>query len=556
VTRALAIAALACAACTTPATAIVVIVDAEPPVAAATASLRIEVRGAARGAAFGTDTQIFPVASPHYPVRVTVAPRDGDTSRRVDIVVTALSGAGARVVDEEVISDFAPGRVASLHVVLTDCCVHTTCPAMQTCRPSGASCGCVDPAIDITMLPDYDAGAPPDAGSRDGGFDGPATDAPGTDAPGTDAPPPDFGLDGGVDLGPLPDLGPGPCPATCSYPLSWQQSATALPGSVSPGALSVADMIHDHTRDAVLLATPDFELLPLERTGCLPTSLIAGGAVISGSMSAVAFGDLDRDGWDDALLVGDTGVHRELGAAGAVVDLGTASFVGGDATTTKTSALLSPDGTTLYVGTGASEVLVADTPFTSSTVTVRNHLTGAPDAPTRLALGRRFGGNVVLSVGARGDVWAYYGTATSMLALSIGGPATSLLAVDFDGDMSDEIVATTPVGPEFMIQSEGLAILELIQVVTGLGALDVDGDDIPELVYVDGSTASVHVTSITIDGTGIHSTPRSPIGVTGAATLTELVVADVDRDGLLDIVLVGTLSATDAPAIFVLTASC
>jgi hypothetical protein len=196
-----AIGALVAAACSsTPRTEVFVRVIAEPGVERQAASLTLGVRGAAASSpdVFGPATTFERRGDAlAFPLSIGIVPKDGDSSRRFEIVVSAMGADGTRVGEARARGTFVEGRTHLLELFLEDACIDTRCMATETCR-AGV---CEDAEVDVASLPLYEPGAPPDP--RDAGVDRVSLDADTDDDAALDAGPSDLGADdaGGDDAG-------------------------------------------------------------------------------------------------------------------------------------------------------------------------------------------------------------------------------------------------------------------------------------------------------------------------------------------------------------------
>ncbi len=239
----LALGAFAAAACTpTPRTEVFVVVEAEPGVALEAASLTIAVRGAAAASpeAFSPAT-VFERSGGAlaFPVSLGVVPKDGDASRRFEIVVTAAASGGDRVGEARARGTFVAGRTHLLRVELEDACIPVRCGATETCR-AGV---CEDAEVDVASLPLYGPGAPP--GPADAGADLDTRDADTTDADAPDSDTPDLGP---LDLG-VSDLGDDAGGLTRPPPSIW--AAWELPGTPPHARAYLYDAISTTVLDLV-----------------------------------------------------------------------------------------------------------------------------------------------------------------------------------------------------------------------------------------------------------------------------------------------------------------
>lgn len=187
-------------------TQVVVSMDAESAWRSAATEVRVVVRGAPAGDA-GFDTPVRDVTLMvgagqlyQFPVDVTVAPLEGDSTRRWSVDAIATNTETNATATVRVRGSYVSGRTLRVSLLFEDACAGVMCATDQTCR-AGA-------CVDATFNPE-----PLDAG----------TDA-GTDA-GVD-----LGVDGGVtDLGVTDEGMPtdGAIPLHCPSPTVWVPNSGA-----------------------------------------------------------------------------------------------------------------------------------------------------------------------------------------------------------------------------------------------------------------------------------------------------------------------------------------
>lgn len=185
-----------------PATGLVVVVDADPAIAARVGAIRVQTFEPAGTNAI--DTQLFEIGVRYrFPVSFGVTPRPGSAQVRVEAAGIDRTNA-TPFVFARATTRYVEGRVLTLSLVLWGACADrpTPCPLGTTCTSAG-ECDLRAAIVDPTNLPTYTASAdaqcppgmvrdrgvcvsPPDAGARS---DVPATDTPATDVPATDAGP-------------------------------------------------------------------------------------------------------------------------------------------------------------------------------------------------------------------------------------------------------------------------------------------------------------------------------------------------------------------------------
>ncbi|MFK7988850.1 MAG: hypothetical protein AB8I08_22720, partial [Sandaracinaceae bacterium] len=201
------IALLLLSACGSP-TEVTVEIEADTRVRSEATQLDIQVFGA------GPDTEFASVLertldAPTFPVRVTLAPRDGALDRRFRIEVVARDAMGATLASAQAEGRYQQGISERLQLELSEACTDIACDPGTVCVAGRCVAG--------------DAG-PRDAGPRDAGpTDGGPTDSGPTDSGPFDGGPFDGGpsdggpSDGGPSDGGPSDGGPsdGAPPSTC-----------------------------------------------------------------------------------------------------------------------------------------------------------------------------------------------------------------------------------------------------------------------------------------------------------------------------------------------------
>jgi len=161
------------AGCADNVTQVVVSVDAESSWGNDTTSVRVVVRGGAEGDA-GLDSPSRDVSlmvgageSYAFPIDVTVAPLDGDASRRWAVDATALNTVTNVTATVRVRGTYVSGRTLRVALVFENTCAGVTCDSDETCRAGS----CVDAGV---VTAPVDAGV--DAGPSDGGLDSEVSD--------------------------------------------------------------------------------------------------------------------------------------------------------------------------------------------------------------------------------------------------------------------------------------------------------------------------------------------------------------------------------------------
>jgi hypothetical protein len=192
------------AGCADKVTQVVVSIDAESSWRNDTTSVRVVVRGGAAGDAGlenpSRDVTLMVGAGESYtfPIDVTVAPLNGDVSRRWAVDATAVNTVSNATATVRVRGSYVSGRTLRVDLVFENTCAGIMCDSDETCR-AGA---CVDAGV---ITGPVDAGV--DAGPSDGGADGDVSDAGDTGVP-LHCPDPDIRvanpLDGTLDNSGIP----------------------------------------------------------------------------------------------------------------------------------------------------------------------------------------------------------------------------------------------------------------------------------------------------------------------------------------------------------------
>jgi hypothetical protein len=165
-----------------PRTEVMVVVDAEPSVAARAQSVHVTVLGGPRGTTLTSqaDQVLGGTTRPlHWPVTIALAPATNDSDRVFAVVAVASDSTGAALGTVRARSSWIPGRTLALPLLLEACCetIASTCSSDQTCR----SCACVSSDVPPTSLSDWtstDAGGSSDGAVASDGLDaGPPIDA-------------------------------------------------------------------------------------------------------------------------------------------------------------------------------------------------------------------------------------------------------------------------------------------------------------------------------------------------------------------------------------------
>lgn len=155
------------------ATEVLLEIDAEKGVQARADALEVTIRGGSADDELVAYTSEDPysVRRPAFPVRVGLVPRQGDATRRYDVVVVALDAEGDVVAQGRIVSGYIPGALRFARLVLEDSCIGAQfgCEAgdePRTCR-SGE---CVSARVHPHDLARDVVKAPPTGPSADANF--------------------------------------------------------------------------------------------------------------------------------------------------------------------------------------------------------------------------------------------------------------------------------------------------------------------------------------------------------------------------------------------------
>jgi hypothetical protein len=107
----------------------------------------------------------FPVSADR-PLPATFSIAAGHNPDQIALVDVAATKNGFTVVSREIQIQVPDDRVAALVVLLSSECLHTTCPAGQTCVPGEAMASCTSAGVDVSQLGPY---VPGDVGKIDAG---------------------------------------------------------------------------------------------------------------------------------------------------------------------------------------------------------------------------------------------------------------------------------------------------------------------------------------------------------------------------------------------------
>ena len=177
----------------TPATQLVVDIDAETLIRNRLHSLEIEVAAARHRDNIDEREETFreelvpeslDSEALTWPVRVVLTPKDGDARRVLELTATALGLEGRFVARARLVTGYVTNQIRYSRLVLETECFEVECGDLETCRVGGCTDAFVEPR-DLPLLPG--PGMMPDAGEAG--------------LPDT-GPEPDAGFDAGADAGP------------------------------------------------------------------------------------------------------------------------------------------------------------------------------------------------------------------------------------------------------------------------------------------------------------------------------------------------------------------
>ncbi len=177
----------------TPATQLVVDIDAEPFIRERLSQLEIVVTAARHRDNIDEREKTFEqLLEPNeneeasaWPVRLVLTPREADPRRVFELTATARDDDGNLVARARIVTGYVSHQIRYTRLVLEAECYETECGDLETCRVGGCTDAFVEPS-DLPLLPG------PDAAEGGAGDTGPGD--------------PDTGVDTGVDAG--PDAGP------------------------------------------------------------------------------------------------------------------------------------------------------------------------------------------------------------------------------------------------------------------------------------------------------------------------------------------------------------
>lgn len=183
-------------------TQLMMLLHAEPSVAADTASLRVEVESGRSltdlDSVFG-DLLRRPIA---WPIRLALVPRENDARRPFRVRVSALDSEGRVIVTSKILTSYVSGRTKLFELWLEESCRGVECGENERCRTAV----CIDEYVDPTELPEFtpgpmDSGADVDASVGDaGGADGGVPPDGATDEDSGTEPPADASMDAAMSM--------------------------------------------------------------------------------------------------------------------------------------------------------------------------------------------------------------------------------------------------------------------------------------------------------------------------------------------------------------------
>lgn len=118
-----------------------VVIEADQEVAARSSRVLFEVLTQEGEVALSEQLEL--VETP-FPIRRSVSPRGGDTSRVVTITARAINATGDTLTVARVIRSFVEGQTAEVRLRLYELCLGTTCPDGFTCLPIQGRAECLD----------------------------------------------------------------------------------------------------------------------------------------------------------------------------------------------------------------------------------------------------------------------------------------------------------------------------------------------------------------------------------------------------------------------------
>jgi len=232
---------LGTAGCADNVTQVVVSVDAESAWLSDRTTVQVVVRGAPAGdAGFEGPSRDVTLnvgegESYAFPIDVTVAPLDGDTSRRWSVDATAVNTVTNATATVRVRGTYVSGRTLRVALLLENTCAGVVCATDQTCR-AGI---CVDSAMTQPVDAGVDLGvdAGMDLGSSDAATDGEVGDS----AVPLNCPDPDVRIPNPL-AGTLDDLSDGGMPA--SYPALVTCNVNHAPGALCGATADPTDICY------------------------------------------------------------------------------------------------------------------------------------------------------------------------------------------------------------------------------------------------------------------------------------------------------------------------
>lgn len=146
-------------------TQVMVVVDAQPGVRARAAKMRIVVRGTTHENTVAYDRTLSASAAEIIlPYVLALTPKNGDASRRFEVLVTVTDAEGAFVAQARAVSGYVKHQKLVLFLLLEDSCANISCGELETCAAGRCGSAAVDPA-GLDPLNDVDL---PDGGTAIG----------------------------------------------------------------------------------------------------------------------------------------------------------------------------------------------------------------------------------------------------------------------------------------------------------------------------------------------------------------------------------------------------
>lgn len=377
---------------------------------------------------------------------------------------------------------------------------------------------------------------------RDGDADAPVDDLGFVDA---DAPVDDLGfVDAGTDAG---SADGGSCVRACTPGVTFAP-AFARPLDFRPYVVAVGHVGSAAEVDLVVLGVDSVQLLEASRAPCGALELIDRGTTTTvGSAIDLSLGDIDGDDDDDVAVVSTAGtVALHLGG-GSLGPAAVGAFEG-----TGFGVVVAPSAGSVVVTTGGARPSLVAYVLDSDTMATLIQTVALPfssglgrSVPVTLYGGAR-GFATINLLDARAQFFAYGPTPAMIDAAgvaSIPGSANRLAAADLDGDGASDLV-TNVIGVArltILLDSEGAwtdrATVTIGDIADSVALGNFDVDPRPDIVVMREAALRVYpLGSDFTDPGALLGAPR-PLSLAGPGA--DVAVADLDGDGLNDIVSVG-----------------